>query len=379
MKKLNLFFIISFGACVSMYAQALLTNSDGLLTIDEGIPFTVQGNISNSGTIQNEGALRLYGNWMNSGDYRSVSGTFSLLGENQLFESGESSYRNLEINSSGVAVISDLSITKSLTLTSGIVSLTTDTKITIEEGASISGASPNSYIDGALFTTSSGDFTFPIGSESEFLPVDLTNIQSTEPVGIQAFSGGLDSDASSEIDSFSSNRYWQIFENDSFSSDGISLPVISEVFIETQEEAAIAFNQIISDPLEIVGDSELSGTLESGIISVNTPIIWGYYLLSDRSLSDPPITVVNVVTSLQDGKHDFLRIENIEFYENNKVEIFDRQGNKVFEMSGYNNQEKVFRGSANVGIGGMLATGSYYYTVQLTGSKREAGFIYVKN
>lgn len=379
MKRFSILLWILSCSAFELQAQNLFTNKNSLVVINPDVPFVVEGSISNSGLILNEGALRLSGDWSNSGDYSSVSGTFTLSGANQIFEPGSSSYNHLSVNSTGIVITSDLLISNSLELVNGIISLTSDTKILLLDGASIVGGDENAYIDGVLFTTSNGDYTFPIGTETEYLPVTISNIQTTDSVGVQAFSSPLDATISQELDAYSPSRYWEVIGSAPFTANGISLPLMNDTFIESDDQAVIAFASIDENVLSALGVASVDGTLESGIISTTANIISGYYVLADQSIIGPPIKVINVVTTLQDGKHDFLRIENIEFYESNLVEIFDRQGVKVFEMAGYNNTDRVFTGSANIGSRGVLQTGSYYYTVKLTSSKREAGFVYIKN
>lgn len=377
MKRFSIILFIILSSS-GLNGQNLLTNNNALITISE-VPFIIQGDASNTGSILNEGDLRLSGNWANRGDYSSVSGTFLLNGDNQIFEPGESRYSHLSVNSSGVAVLSDLEISQLLQLKLGLLSLSSGSSIFLGSSAIITDANEDSYVDGALFSSSQGDFTFPVGTENEYLPVSISSIQSTEPIGIQAFSSSINSSISKELDAISTNRYWQILENSTFSAKAITLPMINETFIENVEEAAIAFTNILTDPLKVWGVPFITGSVSSGSILSQANIISGYYTLADLSVGGPPIKVINVVTALQDGKHDFLRIDNIEFYEGNKVELFNRTGTKVFEMDGYNNADKVFRGISNVGNSESLPTGSYYFTVQLGGKKRESGFIYLKN
>jgi gliding motility-associated-like protein len=379
MKRFSTILFICLTCLFKLEAQNLLTNNNSLVVINANVPFTVEGGVSNSGLIHNEGALRLFGDWANSGDYSSVSGTFSLLGENQIFEPGEPTYNNLSINSGGVAITNDLHISESLELINGIVSLVPGSKILMLSDAFISGGNENSYIDGALFTARTGTFTFPVGTEFEYLPVTLTNIHHVDSVGVQAFGSTIEATIPSELDAFSTDKYWQIIGGGSFSSKGVTFPISNESFLENIDEAVVAYTREDGSLLKVLGVPIINGTEEAGSITLSSLIFPGNYVLADKSVGGPPISVVNVVTSLQDGKHDFLRIENIEFYEGNLVEIFDRNGVKVFEMERYNNTDRVFRGSANVGSRGVLQTGSYYYTIKLTSSKREAGFIYVKN
>ena len=377
--KQILLLILATSVGATSTAQAILTNNDAVMSTTDGVIMTIQGNAFNNGTFSNEGAMRLHGDWTNDGRYRSVSGTFSLLGTSQIIEPGTDTYPNLLINNGGTAVLSDWHVSQSIELNTGIVSFATNARLLIHEYSNISGGNETSYIDGPMFISGTGDFFFPIGTSSEYLPVSLFGAQTSDSVGVQAFSESLLVSNTTNLDAFSENRYWHIIGGSDFTSSSILLPVVAETFVESSEEAVVAFTaDLETSPLEPLASS-LSGSIESGTITATSPINAGYFVIADASLSNPPITVINLVTSLQDGKHDFLRIENIEFYEKNFVEIFDRQGIKVFEMNGYDNQDRAFRGNANVGSRGVLETGSYYFTIQLNGSNREAGFIYVKN
>jgi len=363
----------------TLSAQNLLTNDNSLVVINPNVPFVVEGGILNEGLISNEGAMRLSGGWTNNGDYRSVSGTFLLDGENQIFSPGASSYNHLEINSGGVAVISDLTITETLDLVQGVVSLANDATIYLINEADVNGGNSNSYIDGMLVLSARENATFPIGTETDYLPVHISGITPVDSIGAKAIGPAIAATAPQEIADVSPNHHWQIIGSEDFRAEEITLPIRNETFLNDLNDAVIAFTTDPADPLKIVGLPEVSGSISDGIISSREIIKPGYYVLAAKGETAPPVTVVNLVTSLQDGKHDFLRIENIEFYPDNLVEIYDRQGIKVFEMRGYNNLDRVFRGHANVGSRGILETGNYYYTIHLTGSKREQGFVYVKN
>lgn len=78
------------------------------------------------------------------------------------------------------------------------------------------------------------------------------------------------------------------------------------------------------------------------------------------------ITIYNALTPNGDGKNDFFYLEGIECYPNNKVEIFNRYGAKIFETDSYDNVTHVFSGvsdsSANVSTG-TLPVGTYYYII----------------
>ena len=83
----------------------------------------------------------------------------------------------------------------------------------------------------------------------------------------------------------------------------------------------------------------------------------------------PRVRIPNAFTPNNDGNDDTWQIENIAAYPANRVQIFNRWGNKIFEASGYG------RGSEWQGtIGGQPAPiGTYYYVVTLGNNKSYSG------
>jgi len=98
------------------------------------------------------------------------------------------------------------------------------------------------------------------------------------------------------------------------------------------------------------------------------------------SVEDLPFKVFEGVTPDGDGINDYLRINSIDYYTNNQVQIFDRFNNLVFEINGYDNEERIWRGQANKGIGNdQLPEGTYFYYVNLgDGSAPVSGFVVLK-
>ncbi len=68
------------------------------------------------------------------------------------------------------------------------------------------------------------------------------------------------------------------------------------------------------------------------------------------------LDVANVVTPNGDNKNDTWKIDNLRFYPNTKVMIFNRWGIKVFEDGNYQNQ-----------WGADAETGTYFYTINVPG------------
>ena len=87
-----------------------------------------------------------------------------------------------------------------------------------------------------------------------------------------------------------------------------------------------------------------------------------------------------------DGKNDYFHIGGIENYPNNVVRIYNRWGVKVFEVSGYDNVTRVFKGISDgrvtVEAPNKLPQGTYYYVIeyydQNNNKQSEVGWLYLK-
>ena len=85
-----------------------------------------------------------------------------------------------------------------------------------------------------------------------------------------------------------------------------------------------------------------------------------------------------------DGINEFWKIGSVENYPNNRVLIYNRWGDLVFEIEGYNNTSRVFRGIANRkrNLGGdELPEGTYFFDIKIEGThtlKKLNGFLVLK-
>ncbi|WP_405413867.1 gliding motility-associated C-terminal domain-containing protein [Maribacter sp. Asnod1-A12] len=100
---------------------------------------------------------------------------------------------------------------------------------------------------------------------------------------------------------------------------------------------------------------------------------------------DSGIAVANeVITPDGDGTNDFFRIENIESFPNNTVQIYNRWGVIVYEMSGYDNNTNVFVGSSNgratINQDSELPVGVYFYVIKYNNNGDnldKSGYLYI--
>jgi len=85
------------------------------------------------------------------------------------------------------------------------------------------------------------------------------------------------------------------------------------------------------------------------------------------TIGDLPLRIYEGVSPNGDGVNDYWRMDGIDYYPDNVVKVFDRYNNLVYEMTGYNNEDRVWRGEANRGLfRGKLPDGVYFYYIRVS-------------
>jgi gliding motility-associated-like protein len=97
-------------------------------------------------------------------------------------------------------------------------------------------------------------------------------------------------------------------------------------------------------------------------------------------LEDDVVIVHQGVSPNGDGVDDFLQIDNITNYPDNRLAIMNRNGMLVYEAKGYDNASRVFDGHSNKN-GAMQLPGTYFYELDYTVNginKHKTGFLVLK-
>ena len=80
------------------------------------------------------------------------------------------------------------------------------------------------------------------------------------------------------------------------------------------------------------------------------------------------VEVFNAVTPNNDGNNDFLYISGLDCFTDNSIEIFNRWGVSVYEIQGYDNLVRAFRGYSEgrvtINKSELLPSGTYYYVLK---------------
>jgi hypothetical protein len=160
----------------------LTVNANAVLAPSAAVVISGSGTLTGSGTVQ---VTRTASPADFSSQYTIANKTLTNLTVEYISAAAQSlsalTYGNLEVNSpSGCSVSGAITINGALTLTTGKVTLGSNT-LTIASGGSISGGSSSSYIvtnsTGVLTRNGVGatNVTFPVGTSSTYNPVTINN------------------------------------------------------------------------------------------------------------------------------------------------------------------------------------------------------------
>jgi gliding motility-associated-like protein len=106
----------------------------------------------------------------------------------------------------------------------------------------------------------------------------------------------------------------------------------------------------------------------------------GFETTTGLQTADDGILVHQAISPNGDGINDFLQIDNIAKYPENKLVIMNNSGQLIFEATNYDNSSKVFDGHSSKN-GQLQLPGTYFYQLDYTVSgivKHKTGFIVLK-
>lgn len=122
---------------------------------------------------------------------------------------------------------------------------------------------------------------------------------------------------------------------------------------------------------------QLTNVVVSGNTAAAEPVMVSVRVVDPAS--EFPVRVHPAVSPNGDGINEFLMIEGIRDYRENRVKIFNRNGTIVWEASGYDNDRLAFRGMGTSQQ--RLPIGTYFYLVEIrNGSdwQRHSGYFVLR-
>jgi hypothetical protein len=120
------------------------------------------------------------GSWINNGTFTAGTSTIAFNGSTAQTIGGSvaSTFNNLTINkSSGITLNQAETVAGALTLTNGIVNTTATNLLNLTDGATVTGASHTSFVNGPVQKVGDDNFVFPVGETgSGYHPIAISGL-----------------------------------------------------------------------------------------------------------------------------------------------------------------------------------------------------------
>ncbi|MNF82143.1 hypothetical protein D3C84_644420 [compost metagenome] len=270
---------------------------------------------------------------------------------------------------------------------------------TFERTATHTHTSNTSHVDGEVTKNGNEGFLYPIGDKGFFRYAAISasgdNNSSFNAHYFFENSNPLyphDKKDATTIDIIDDKEYWTVNKNAS----------TTDILLTLSWDEATTPPVIIAAPQDIIhivrwDDTKQLWVDEGGAVNINEKTItsiatvsgYGVFTLARvKSTVDDDVVIYDAISPNDDDKNDYFYIKNITKYPDNRVQIFNRWGIKVFDSSNYDSNGNVFRGysdgRATISPDNLLPNGTYFYIVQYTkttgglpNTVKKAGYLYL--
>lgn len=422
MKKrtINIFGLLTVVALVlgeASYAQTTepVTVNQGQLYILPNTLVSTQFDFDNtsSGVIFNDGEFQFYRNYNNDGLFthssNQTTGYTVFQGNQPQLISGSQSSKHFDVlfhNTSTqypFSLNSDMIINGTGNFRTGIVKINKEVggQMLFGNGATQINATDNSYAEGMVEKQGNNSFVFPIGKSGYYrlagisAPANEVHTYTSEYFQENTNEQYPHKDRTGIIAEVNNQEYWTIEQQ-----TGTSGSVIVTLSWHNQTTPA-AFRG--GEDLHIIrwdaGQNlwvDEGGIVDASTNTVTTPVEvegFGVFTLGkikEQFLNPGDVVIYQGVTPDGDGINDYFIIDNIDYFSENNVKIYNRWGRLVYETQSYNSNGNVFKGFAEgtsvVGSGEKLPSGTYYYVVEYLYDRegqnqwvKKVGYLHLEN
>ena len=407
---INIF--ISLVVLIGPSALSAQTVNHGELVISDQTTLSLFSDFENSesGTLINDGELFAYLDFTNNGmvdfsDGSNGSTRFEGSSEQQFAGNQPSYFKHVQINNNSggehaLNVMAPIRIAGGLDLIQGIINtLNPGASLLLESEATVAHTSDTSFVDGFVGKTGEVAFSFPIGDvqyyrHAHITPLDGGAGEFSARYAYQDPERPYPNDLRiGNIPLVDGNEYWVVncasgtrqlqltlgWDETTTTPSEVVTPPHSALRIARWDPIAGAWRDAggVADPNSRTVTAEVAVGPEGGVFTLAR--------VNEEVILPPDVVVYNAVSPNQNGKNDYLFIENINGLANNSVQVYNRWGTKVFETTDYDRNNNVFRGYANTQEKHLLPSGTYFYILRYdyqdtdaqTQRLEQAGYLYL--
>ena len=249
--------------------------------------------------------------------------------------------QNGALNNGTIGISGPWEITGSLVFNDGVIVPGSDGKITqtIKNGVpgDIIINNQESFVNGAFFSKGVGIRFFPIGNSNGYFPSQLFNVtQADLEVGMRVVESNSSLSHENDILGIFKSRYWELIDP----SNSLIGPLLAVSTFQTSDFITPGVGTVV------VGSTGKAGQATSLGGGINGDYVVGasgisasdrIFTIANVNSEQVVVKIHNVITPFQDNANDYLQIENIDVFPENKVMLLDRWGVKVKEWKNYAN------------------------------------------
>ena len=286
------------------------------IIINAGLAATTYSNsiAAASLTTATSNNLDVFGNWVNNGSFIANTGSVTFRGAtNTSITSGTAeTFYNLIVNKSGTATLTIAFITQqisnNITFTNGIV--IPNATLEILSGATATGASNVSYVEGPVKKTGTNSFTYPVGKSGFYRPISISAPSSgTDSYIAEYFYANShptypNTSKDGTLDHIGGGEYWMLNRVPGSSNVMVTLSWASTSGI-VDDLASLRVAGWNGTTWKDLGSSGTTGNATAGTVSSASVVsVFGPFVIASANANNPlPITLLDFTCVLtQRGK-----------------------------------------------------------------------------
>nr|WKN36510.1 gliding motility-associated C-terminal domain-containing protein [Tunicatimonas sp. TK19036] len=231
--------------------------------------------MTNQGILTNQGTISVPGDWSNTRSYAGDGKVVLVGADDQLIQHQNQTFGTLVVEGGGRKILeSPVNIADTLYLTLGLLEASSANVIQLLPEATVDGGNAESYVLGPIQCSGTGYRYIPIGTEEEFAPLVLEDVQGVNPrLQVSVISPNPDSEEGERLERISQYRYWNLELIDgSFDGSLATLPVSSEDGFSDLVGAVVAQADKVGGPYTNLGQSTRQGTPQDGWVTSRLPV-----------------------------------------------------------------------------------------------------------
>ncbi len=285
------------------------------ITINAGVP---SGGFSNgtaaaSLSTSASNTLDVYGDWTNNGTFTANNGTVTFTGAtNTTITSGTAeSFYNVVVNKTGSATLTIAFITQqisnNLTFSNGII--VPNATLEFLTGATATGASNTSYVQGQVRKTGTNAFTFPVGKGGFYRPIAISAPSASDTYTAEYFNTNPNpsyprANKDGTLDHVGSTEYWML--NRTGSSNAVVTLSWGSTSGGISDLTSLRVAGWNGSTWKDLGNSGTTGNTTTGTVSsTSTVSVFGPFTLASSNTNNPlPISLIDFTSVLKGGVVD---------------------------------------------------------------------------